>query len=275
MSHYTILCVDDEENILSALERVFLEEENYEIITANSGKEGLEILKERPVDLIMSDQRMPEMSGTEFLKNARNLCPDTIRIVLSGYSDVDTITAAINEGEIYRFIQKPWEDSELLSVVKDCLDKYELMRENKNLQEEIEKQNEELKTFNLELEEKVKERTQELSLRNQVLALSQEMLHHISTAIIGVSIDEMIVLINKQAQNILESKGNSVIGKEIEEIFSEDVANGVQETFQTQKPQIIEKVNCNHHQLSIRCMPLGGEYANKGAILEITVKEEG
>ena len=274
MSNYTILCVDDEENILSALQRVFLEEDNYEIITANSGNEGLKILKERPVDLIMSDQRMPEMSGTEFLKQARELYPDTIRIVLSGFSDFDTVTKAINEGEIYRLIQKPWEDSELLSVIKDCLDKYELLRENKKLQEEIEKQNAELKTFNLKLEEKVEERTQELFLRNQVLTLSQEMLHHISTAIIGVSSNEMIVLINKQAQNILESNGNSVIGEEIEEVFSEDVANGVKETFKTQKPQIIEKVNCNHHQLSISCIPLAGEYANKGAILEITLKDE-
>ena len=116
MKRHTILCVDDEENILSALERVFLEEDNYEIITANSGKEGLKILEERPVDLIMSDQRMPEMSGTEFLKKSRVLYPDTIRIVLSGFSDFDTVTKAINEGEIYRLIQKPWEDSELLSL---------------------------------------------------------------------------------------------------------------------------------------------------------------
>ncbi len=65
-----------------------------------------------------------------------------------------------------------------------------------------------------------------------------------------------------------------MIGKDIEEVFSEDVTNGVKETFQTQKPQIIENVNCNHHQLSISCIPLAGEYANKGAILEITVKDE-
>jgi two-component system NtrC family sensor kinase len=274
MKMHTILCVDDEENILSALERVFLEEDNYEIITANSGNEGLKILKERPVDLIMSDQRMPEMSGTEFLKKARALYPDTIRIVLSGFSDFDTVTKAINEGEIYRLIQKPWEDSELLSVVKDCLEKYTLICENKKLQEAIKKQNEELKTFNLQLEEKVKERTQELILRNQVLSLSQEMLHHVSTAIIGISSDETIVLINKQAQDICESNGKPVIGKDVEEIFSEDVANVVRETFQVQKPHIIENVNCNHHQVSLRCMPLTGQYADKGAILEITVRDE-
>ena len=274
MSQYAILCVDDEENILSALERVFFEIENYEIITANSGEKGLEILKERPVDLIMSDQRMPGMSGTEFLKKARSLSPDSIRIVLSGFADFDTVTQAINEGEIYRLIQKPWEDSELLSVVKDCLEKHTLICENKKLQEEIKRQNEDLKTFNLQLEEKVKERTQELSLRNQVLALSQEMLHQVSTAIIGVSSDEIIVLINKQAQDICESNGKPLIGKTIEEIFSEDVANGVRETFRVQKLHTIENVNCNHHQVSIRCMPLAGQYADKGAILEITVRDE-
>ena len=275
MSHYTILCVDDEENILSSLERVFLEEENYEIVTANSGEEGLKVLKERPVDLIISDQRMPGMSGTEFLKEARKLYPDTIRIVLSGFSDFDTITKAINEGEIYRLIQKPWEDGELLLAVKDSLEKYELMRENRKLQEEVKKQNEELKVFNLQLEEKVKQRTQDVMLRNQALLLSQEMLYNISTPIVGISSDEMIVFINKRAQNIYENNGTSVLGKDVEEVFTENIVNLIKKVFQTQQSQIIENVTCNHHKLVLKCMPLSGKSAEKGIILETIVKDEG
>jgi len=273
MSKYKILCVDDEENILSALERVFLEEEDYEIITANGGEKGLEILRERAVDLIISDQRMPGMSGTEFLKKARELRPDTIRIVLSGFADFDTITKAINEGEIYRLIQKPWEDDALLLAVKDSLERYELIRENKRLQEEIKKQNEELKRLNLQLEEKVKERTEELLLRNQVILLSQEMLHNISIPIVGVSSDGMIVLVNRQAQDIYENKGISMIGKDIGEVFSEDIVNTVKEVFQTQQPQVIENVSYNHHRLTINCLPLSGQLAAKGVILEAIVKE--
>jgi len=274
MNQYSILCVDDEENILSALKRVFLEEENYGIITANSGEKGLEILKGRPVDLIISDQRMPGMSGTEFLKKARELYPDTIRIVLSGFSDFDTITKSINEGEIYRLIQKPWEDDDLLLTVKDSLEKYELMRVNRKLQEEIKKQNKELKTLNLQLEEKVEERTQELLLRNQILLLSQEILHNISTPIIGVSNDETIVFINKQAQDIYENKGISWIGKDIGEVFSEDIINSVKKVFQTQQPQIIKNISYNHHRLAVKCLPLSGQFAKKGVILETRVKDE-
>jgi len=275
MNRYTILCVDDEENILSSLERVFLEEGDYEIITANSGEEGLKILKERPVDLIISDQRMPGMNGTEFLRKARKLYPDTIRIVLSGFADFDTITKAINEGEIYRLIQKPWEDDDLLLAVKDSLDKYDLMRENKKLQEGIRKQNEELRTLNLQLEEKVRERTQELLLRNQVLLLSQEMLHNISTPIIGISNDETIVFINKQAQDIYENKGISVIGKNVGEVFSEDIINSVKKVFQTQQSQIVENISYNYHRLTIKCLPLSGQFAERGVILETSVKDEG
>ena len=275
MSRYTILCVDDEANILSALERVFMEEDDYEIITALGGEKGLDALKERPVDLIISDQRMPGMSGTEFLKKARKLYPDTIRIVLSGFADFDTVTAAINEGEIYRLIQKPWEDDQLLSNVKDSLEKYDLMRENKNLQEEIKKQNENLKELNIKLEEKVEERTKELLIRNKTLLLSQEMLDNISTPIIGISSDEMIVFINKKAKETYENSDKSVIGKDFNEVFPEDVVNVIKKVFQTNQKQIINDFKYkNHSNINLRCLPLHGTFAGKGMILEAIVNEE-
>jgi len=274
MSQYAILCVDDEENILSSLERVFMEEEDYEIITANSGEKGLEILKEREIDLIISDQRMPGMSGTEFLKRARTLHPDTIRIVLSGYADFDTVTTAINEGEIYRLIQKPWQEDELLLVVKDSLERYELMRENKKLQEEIRKQNEELKTLNQQLEERVKDRTKELEISNQVLLLSQEILHHLSNPIVGISSDGMIVLINKEAQDVYEENGITLMGKDIVDVFSEDMVNIIQKTFQAQKIQTADNITYNHHHLTLKCLPLSGQFAERGIILETEMKEQ-
>lgn len=274
MSRYSILCVDDEENILSSLERVFLEEEDYEIITANGGEKGLAILKERAVDLILSDQRMPGMSGTEFLKQARALHPDTIRIVLSGYADFDTITAAINEGEIYRLIQKPWQEDELLLVVKDSLEKYDLTRENKKLQEKISKQNEELKTLNQQLEERIKDRTRELEISNQVLLLSQEILHHLSSPTMGIGSDGMIALINKAAQDIYEQNGMSLMGKYIEDVFSEDMVNIIQKTFQTKRIQTAAGIVYNHHRLALRCLPLSGPFAERGIILETEVRNE-
>jgi len=137
----SILLVDDEANILGSLRRL-LRRENYELLTATSAEEGLKILEQREVNLIISDQRMPGMQGVEFLKKAMELCPDTIRIILSGYTDVDTVTAAINEGRVYQFILKPWNDEELKITIKRALEQYELQMENKKLIEDEETERE-------------------------------------------------------------------------------------------------------------------------------------
>ena len=110
----TLLIVDDEDNILAALTRL-LRREGYSILRANSGKEGLELLKDNHVGVIMSDQRMPEMTGVEFLSQVKDLYPDTVRMVLSGYTDLNSVTDAINKGAIYKFLTKPWDD-ELLKA---------------------------------------------------------------------------------------------------------------------------------------------------------------
>ncbi|MCD4779989.1 MAG: response regulator [Candidatus Omnitrophica bacterium] len=112
-----ILCVDDEVNILRCLQRAF-RSEPYDITTANSGPEALEIMEKDNFDLIISDQRMPEMTGSKLLKQVKEKYPHVIRIMLSGYSDFDSLVQAINEGEIFRFISKPWNNSELTSIIK-------------------------------------------------------------------------------------------------------------------------------------------------------------
>ena len=108
----TVLFVDDEENILASLKRT-LRREGYEILTAGSAAEGLSLLATNDVQLIVSDQRMPEMNGTEFLSRVKSLYPQTVRMVLSGYSEISAVTDAINKGAVYRFLLKPW-DTEML-----------------------------------------------------------------------------------------------------------------------------------------------------------------
>src|SRR6185369_3349926 len=105
----TVLLVDDEENMISSLKRL-LRREGYRILSAGGGSEGLEILANNRVDVIVSDQRMPQMTGVEFLRRVKTLYPDTVRIVLSGYTELQSITDAINEGAIYKFLTKPWDD---------------------------------------------------------------------------------------------------------------------------------------------------------------------
>ena len=119
----TLLLVDDEPNISSALRRL-LRADRYRIFTAISGAEGLDILARHRVGVIIADQRMPAMSGSEFIARARALFPDTVRMILSGYTDLQSVTEAVNHGEIYRFMSKPWNDAELRETVRNAFERY-------------------------------------------------------------------------------------------------------------------------------------------------------
>ena len=119
LAERTLLLVDDEPSILSALKRLF-RREGYTVLTAESGMAGLELMASHPVDVVISDGRMPGMTGADFLGRARQLHPDTLRIVLSGYTDLNAVTNAVNRGELFRFLLKPWNDIELLDTVREA-----------------------------------------------------------------------------------------------------------------------------------------------------------
>ncbi len=125
-SSQTLLLVDDEPNILSSLTRL-LRREGYRILTATSPFDAFELLAKQPVHVIVSDQRMPDMSGTEFLARVRQLYPDTVRLVLTGYTDIESITGAINRGAIYKFLTKPWDDDQLREQIREA---FRLVKEN-------------------------------------------------------------------------------------------------------------------------------------------------
>lgn len=166
----TLLFVDDESGILSALRRLF-RPHGYRILIAESGAAGLEILEKESVDLIISDMRMPEMDGATFLKQVRERWPNITRILLTGYADITSTIAAINQGEIYRYLSKPWDDQEIVSVVGEAIERQQLKLENQRLTALTRAQNEELKTLNASLEHKVAERTAEL---RQALAFVEQ-----------------------------------------------------------------------------------------------------
>jgi response regulator RpfG family c-di-GMP phosphodiesterase len=132
---HKLLLVDDEEFITKALQRVF-RKEGYEIHTASSGKEGLEVLREAGdhFSLIISDQRMPGMTGAQFLEKAKEISPHAKRILLTGYSDMDAIVDAINKGEIHRYFTKPWHDDDLLMQIRQILEQRELEERNQKLE---------------------------------------------------------------------------------------------------------------------------------------------
>lgn len=165
---FTVLAVDDEPNIVSALRRT-LRPRGFNVHTALSGAEGLALLETTPVDVIISDMRMPQMTGAEFLHASRAKQPEAVRILLTGYADITSTIEAVNHGEIFRYISKPWDDETLLSVLHDGLERKRLARERDQLLELTRQQNEQLQGYAEQLEQKVRERTAELQAANDGL----------------------------------------------------------------------------------------------------------
>jgi diguanylate cyclase (GGDEF)-like protein/PAS domain S-box-containing protein len=148
----TLLLVDDEPNILTALKRLF-RRDGHKLLTAASGAEALEILSQHKVDVIITDQRMPGMTGVELLRCVNALYPDTIRIVLSGYTELQSVTDAINEGAVYRFLTKPWDDELLREQIRKAFAVRDLTEENRDLDAKIRSANQELVAANRHLAE--------------------------------------------------------------------------------------------------------------------------
>lgn len=142
--NYKILFVDDEKNVLSAMRRIF-RRENYTLLTAASGSDALKILEEGPVHVVISDYKMPAMNGSELLRKIKAMHPQTIRIMLTGHADVNAIMGAVNEGAVYKFITKPWNDDDLRLTVSLALEQYDLIEENKSLKNQKDIQQKKIK----------------------------------------------------------------------------------------------------------------------------------
>jgi response regulator RpfG family c-di-GMP phosphodiesterase len=181
----TILTVDDEPSVLSALRRLF-RLQGYKTLQATSGAEGLELFKANRVDLVISDMRMPEMDGARFLELVREHDASVSRILLTGYADMTATIEAINKGAIHRYIAKPWEDQDLVLVVRDALERRGLERRNAELVELTRMQNDQLREANQTLEARVASRTDELQQINGMLEASYEELDQTFMLSVGV-----------------------------------------------------------------------------------------
>lgn len=199
----TILLVDDEENIIASLRRL-LRRDGYRILCAGGGQQGLDILAANDVDVIVSDQRMPNMTGVEFLRHVKTLYPDTVRIVLSGYTELQSITDAINEGAIYKFLTKPWDDDQLRANIFEAFRHKELADENRRLGEE-------LRLANRQLRELLEEKQRELQRDQIVLGVVQEILQVLPLPVLGIDDQGLIVCSNQEADGLL-GQGLSLIG---------------------------------------------------------------
>ena len=201
----TLLLVDDEENILSAQRRLF-RRDGYKILTASGGQEALELLAQNEVDVIVSDQRMPNMTGVEFLRRVKTIHPNTVRIVLSGYTELQSITDAINEGAIYKFLTKPWDDDLLRANIQEAFQHKELGDQNRALGNALAEANAQLQRL---LEQSYEQITRDEGL----LSVLREILQHVPLPVVGVDESGCVVFSNPEADTRLGA-GAALTGEE-------------------------------------------------------------
>ena len=259
MNERTVLCIDDEVNLLKALERL-LRKEGYTFLTAGGGHEALDVLKSQPVHLVISDQRMPEMTGIEFLQKAKELFPDVVRVVLSGYADVPAIVEAINKGEIYRFLSKPWNDEELKAAITQCLEHYDIVQQNRQLVEQVRRQNEDLRRMNEDLEQAVEDRTRSLRL-------SQEILEKLPIPVVGVGADGMFVFSNDVARRTFPELSATSLGADMARVLPQNVAEIVTRCLREAAPFEPPPLQWGGHEVRVHVEPLLGPQQTRGCIL--------
>jgi putative nucleotidyltransferase with HDIG domain len=171
MAEHAVLFVDDEGNILKAVQRL-LRNEPWQVLTASRGSEALEMLEQTPAQVVVSDQRMPEMSGVDLLQAIRERRPNVVRMMLTGYTEMNVAVEAINRGEIFRLITKPWNDEELKATLRQAFDHFDLKEEIKRLNQVTREQNLKLQDMNRNLEQKVRDRTKQLAEKHQELRVA-------------------------------------------------------------------------------------------------------
>jgi two-component system NtrC family sensor kinase len=243
-----ILCVDDEPNVLSSLRRLFMDEQ-YTILTATSASEGLELLGQNNIQIVISDYRMPNMNGVEFLKEVRTQWPDTVRIVLSGYADAASVVSAVNEGQIYKFVPKPWNDDELKILISHAIERYYLFKKNAEL--------------NAELQKLLAEKSKSLEFKSMMLETSQNILFSLPVPVLGIAIDDVIVQCNEAWAHETGDQWKS-LGQLIDHALPADIVNFVNGLKGKHKGRIRATINGHSGQLF---GSLIGEDNNRGIIL--------
>ena len=237
--HPYILCVDDEVGIVRAIRRS-LKAEPVNVLTAGGGAEALEILRKNAVSLILTDYRMAEMNGIEFLEQAAPLCPDAFRIILTGYAEAHVLVEAVNRGMIYKILYKPFQEEDIILTVRSGLEHHARNRENRVLLEELEKRNKELAILNQKLQCGLEGTREDLNVSSTVLGIAQQLLNEIPAAVIGIEPSGQIVFANKLANIWFASRTGpgvfSLVGTWSSEVLPASVHETLKEMSETPRP---------------------------------------
>ena len=213
----TLLLVDDEDNIVAALRRL-LRSEAWLVLSATSAEQALQLMARHEVDVILSDQRMPGMTGVELLRRAKQLYPDTIRLVLSGYTELQSITDAINEGAIYKFLAKPWDDEQLRAHLRDAFALKEMADQNRRLDREVQAANRELAELNRRLQTMLSAQREQNEREVGNREAAQELLDAVPVPVFGIDDEGLLAFANAPAQALCDLGGDLLGGPAIEQL---------------------------------------------------------
>ncbi|MDB5989419.1 MAG: response regulator [Herbaspirillum sp.] len=268
-----LLLVDDEKNILAALRRL-LHQEKYRVLTASTGLDALKILASTPVDVIVSDQRMPEMTGVEFFRIAKEAYPTTIRIMLSGYTELQSVTDAINEGAIYKFLTKPWDDMQLKEHISEAFRRKELADENLHLNRQLHIAYAELAATNSQLDALLQQKELRIESDEITINIAQEVLQHLPLAVIGLDEDNLIVLANATADSLFAPEG-PMLGKDITAVIP-SLLNDLQQDGNTGDSGETQKclLEINNESFMALLRPMGRHSQSRGKLLAL-IKQDG
>lgn len=198
----TLLLVDDEESILASLKRLL--RRKYKILSTTDGVKALSILQENAnnIDVIIVDQRMPKMNGIDFLKQVKSKNPEIVRVVLSAYLDIETVTEAVNQGFIYKFIVKPWDEKILLDSIAEACEYRKLCNHNRELTKKLQQKNKLLSDANDLLQKGLDDNNHKLLINSKMIGLFHEILELLPFPILGIDPVNMIAATNQAAENL-------------------------------------------------------------------------
>ena len=219
----TLLLLDDEDGILASLKRLF-RRDGYKILSANNATNAFELLAQHRVGVIISDQRMPIMTGTEFLRRVKDLYPETIRIILSGYTELQSVIEAINEGSIYRFLTKPWDDDLLRAAIREAFRQQELGQENIQLNQQFREASARLTDANNQLQELLAAKSDRISRDEALIGAAQEVFYRLPVPLVGVDDNGMIVMANARANALWPE---ALPGTEVAEALPVEIAAAI------------------------------------------------
>ncbi len=264
----TLLIVDDDHNIVSSLKRL-LRKDGYHIVTADSGQEGLQRLAENEVDVIISDQRMPGMTGVEFLRRTKELYPETIRLVLSGFTELRTVTDAINEGAIYKFLTKPWDDEHVRRHIEEAFHQKEMSDDNRRLDREVQEANRELAEVNGRLEHLLESQREHIHREETSLIVAREMLENIPAPVIGVDQLGMVAFMNSDAERLIAGSA-TMLGQHLDNVAEQALAD------------VWRLSDGRYHDIALAgqayravCRPMTGNTRSRGSLMVLIPSQNG